>query len=317
MGFIAAGAGAVLGIGAAVGGYLMAPKTAPKFDYKGALKDLKSYTNKSLGTLSGVQIGAYGGDATYNPVDAVTTGNQAINFNMANMGNYGAMAQQSNDYALNDKLKALDTISPDWQSQRDQAAKNNNALLHGEIPLDVQQSMARNSAYQSFQSGYSGSPSGRQGTLARDLGMTSLGLQQLGSNDAQNWLKTNNAIAMPDQVSASDMMKQIGFDANLTTNTALTNEKALTETQLQNTQNRTQYNQYATGSQLQKAGLAIGIYGDEMNGKNAVRSQKLADQQAQTEMTGAANAALWGGIGSSVGGAMGMLGGMGGLGGGK
>lgn len=307
MGFIAAGIGvAALGVGAAVMGYVTAPKRAPKFNYREAYKGLDEYMESSLGAYSQVNAPAFSGDASYNPVNAVNYGNQAINFNIQNMDAFGDMASASNERALSDRISALDVISPQWQAQRDQADKTNMALQKGEIPLDVQQNMARSSAYQSFQAGYSGSPSGRQGTLARDLGLTSLSLSQMGQLNSQSWLKTNSEIAMPDQVSSADMMENIGFDAKLTTGTAITNAGATTATQVGNLDRRQQANQAASTFGLQKAAAVSDIFGDRLNVKLAMESQKLADKQAQTEMTQKANAALWGGIGSSIGSGAGM-----------
>ena len=53
------------------------------------------------------------------------------------------------------------------------------ALLRGEIPTDVGQQIARTSAAAGFRGGFQGSKLGGNLT-ARDLGLTSLGLQQTG-----------------------------------------------------------------------------------------------------------------------------------------
>lgn len=63
--------------------------------------------------------------------------------------------------------------------QLSQASSNIAALLRGEIPTDVGQQIARTSAAAGFRGGFQGSKLGGNLT-ARDLGLTSLGLQQTG-----------------------------------------------------------------------------------------------------------------------------------------
>jgi len=82
----------------------------------------------------------------------------------------------------------LNRLIPGWSANLAQAQKNNTSLLQGQIPQDVQDKILRNSAYQSFAGGFGGSGMSHALT-ARDLGLTSLDLQQQGNNSAQQWAK--------------------------------------------------------------------------------------------------------------------------------
>lgn len=72
--------------------------------------------------------------------------------------------------------------SPNLQSNLNQFGLNTQSLLEGQIPTDVQQQTEDNAAYQSLIGGYGGSNMAHALT-ARDLGQTSLSLQQQGASN--------------------------------------------------------------------------------------------------------------------------------------
>ncbi|MEI6870656.1 MAG: hypothetical protein WCL08_00100 [Verrucomicrobiota bacterium] len=274
MGFIAAGVGtAAVGVGGALLGYFLTDKSTPKFDQKSAKKDLNSYMSNTLPLWQNLE---------YDPVDVAETGQQALDFNMRNQGNFNQIASGFNESALSDRMKMLQTVSPAFTEQRDLAAKNNTALLKGEIPMDVQQQMARSNAYNTYKSGYSGSPSARSGTLARDLGLTSLGLQQIGSRDSQAWLKTNSDIAMPQQTYGSQVMQQLGMTAGLTTGAALQNAQS------------------ELGADMASATGQERAYSTQLSTKLQLLSQKLADETGQQNANNQATKGLVSGVTSSL-----------------
>lgn len=309
MGFIAAGIGsAAVGVGSSLLGYFLTDKSTPRYNYKAADKALNNYmgaTTDFWGQVANLNVSA--GEATYQNIDPTQTANQAMNWNAENLDNFAFLASSMNQSALDDKNAMLDSQMPGWDTQRDIASKANTALLKGEIPLDVQQQMARTSAYQSFQSGYSGSPSARQGVLARDLGLTSLGLQQMGQSNAQSWMKTIDEVAMPDQVGSEDIMGMLGMNAQLTTSTALTNSAAQTDTQLANIGNTLKADMFNVQTDVQAATALTDIYGTQLSTKLALESQKLADQQKQKDTNNAATSSLVSGIGSSLSGGLGSM----------
>ena len=277
---------AVAGVGvvSSVLGFLGSNKKTPKYDYAGAEKDLGTYTNQANQLYNN-----WDPNIDAERVDATKAGNQAINWNMGQAENFQGLATTFNKGALEDRMDMLDTISPQWERQRDIADKSNMAMMKGEVPLDVQQQMARTSAYKSFNAGYSGSPSGRQGTLARDLGLTSLGLVQQGQSNAQEWLKTTSAIAMPDQVSAANIMEGIGMNATMTAGVMGANANRELEADKATTDNK-----------FKKVQGKQDILDTNLEVRNALRSQKLADSWGQFSQKQAAYSSLTSGIGSSV-----------------
>lgn len=277
---------AVAGVGAvsSIVGFLGSKKKTPKYDYAGATADLGTYTDQASQLYNNWDT-----DINAERVNAADAGNQAINWNMGQTENFQGLASSFNKGAVEDRMDMLKTISPQWENQRDIADKSNMAMMKGEVPLDVQQQMARSSAYNSFNAGYSGSPSGRQGTLARDLGLTSLGLVQQGQSNAQDWLKTTSAIAMPDQVSAANIMEGIGMNANLTSGVMSGNANRELSADTATADNK--FKQVQGKQDILNTNLEV---------RNAIRSQKLTDQWGKLQQKQASYSSLVSGIGSSV-----------------
>ena len=284
MGYAAA-AGAVVGVGASLLGYFLTDKNTPSYDQKSAKSDLNSYMNNVLPLYQNL---------SYNSVDVAKEGQKAVDFNLKNLGNYESSASSMNAAAVQDRMKMLETVSPGFTEQRDLADTDNTALLKGEIPMDVQQQMARSNAFKTYSAGYSGSPTARSGTLARDLGLTSLGLQQLGSTNAQNWLKTENQVAMPTQTYANQIQQETGMTAGLAVNTATANSQG-----------------QLNAAEQAAAGEAT-AYQNKLSTQLNLLSQKLADQQSSLNAKNSATSALVSGIGNSlskgIGGVMGAMG---------
>lgn len=285
---------ALLGsIGGALGGILgglFAGKT-PSYNINQANQDLGNFNSASAGLYNYTPT-----PVSYTNVDPVKAAQSATNFDAANIGTYNNEASSINAADLTSRLASEAIINPQWQSQRDQASANDSALLQGQIPLDVQQQMARSNAYKTYQEGYSGNPSGRSGTLARDLGLTSLGLQQQGSNDAQNWLKTDNAIALPTQVTGMDILNQQGLSSQQVINTDISNSQGQFNAANSNANRDLQSNDFnATGLQ--------NIYSTDLNTNLKLLSQQESDAMNQHNAT----MQMWQGIGSAVGGAAGAF----------
>jgi hypothetical protein len=108
-------------------------------------------------------------------------------------------------------LKQLETVAPGSAQARQQVGTIINSYLRGEVPQDVQEQITRMTAeragagFRLPQGGAMG-PSGfqaSQGQLARNLGLTSLDLQQTGANMASSWQQTANSfIQSPTQMMA-------------------------------------------------------------------------------------------------------------------
>lgn len=124
-------------------------------------------------------------------------------------------AGQITDY----NVGQLEKIFPGARTQREIASRATESLLRGEIPRDVQEQIMRSVAElggAGFQPSAAPtgvpSPSGfqaPQGLLSRQLGMTSLQLQQMGQQSSQSWQRLAGAfIESPLQVGQA----RLGFE---------------------------------------------------------------------------------------------------------
>lgn len=151
-------------------------------------------SNKAVDSAGGADrvFGTKAQVADYTPVDLGTEAGRAARSNLANMP---------------DIQKLLESILPGYGEMIKSGADSTNALLRGEIPQDVQDSIRRSSAFKSLSGGYGGSDMSHALT-ARDLGRTSLDLQQLGANAAQRWAGIAQGSAAPLMVTAAQQGDQ-------------------------------------------------------------------------------------------------------------
>lgn len=97
----------------------------------------------------------------------------------------------------------LNKILPGYSEMIKQGGTNTLSLLRGELPKDVQDKVARTSAFKSFAGGYGGSGMAKALT-ARDFGLTSLDLMERGTNSAQKWAGLTQQSTAPYAVTARD-----------------------------------------------------------------------------------------------------------------
>lgn len=154
-------------------------------------------------------------------VSATGAAREALAFNEANMGRYTAMAQELTRADVATRTSMLDQFVPDWRQKRDAASAINESLMRGEIPKDVADQLKRTAAYTSVVTGGGGAGTQRALT-ARDLGTTSLALQQQGMKGAADWT-TMMANLMPEQTRAADIMATQGLSSEQSLRTAITN----------------------------------------------------------------------------------------------
>ena len=96
----------------------------------------------------------------------------------------------------------LEKIAPGISDIIGLGLKNTASELQGQLPQDVQDEVYRNSAFKSLMGGFGGTPMAKALT-ARDLGLTSLNLTQLGTNSAQQWAQLAEQAYSPFTVSTS------------------------------------------------------------------------------------------------------------------
>lgn len=96
---------------------------------------------------------------------------------------------QRNAFARAQLLESLGIQVPGYQEAQAKRSENALALLRGELPPDVAAQVQRQAAGRALSGGFAGSQAARNLT-ARDLGRTSLALQQAGNQQFSNILGT-------------------------------------------------------------------------------------------------------------------------------
>jgi hypothetical protein len=109
--------------------------------------------------------------APFVPVDLSAETAKAVSANLENFDSITAL---------------LDKYIPGFSDMLQQGTTNALSELQGKLPQDVQDQVQRSSAFAALQGGFGGTAMGHALT-ARDLGLTSLNLTQLGGNAAQLW----------------------------------------------------------------------------------------------------------------------------------
>lgn len=156
----------------------------------------------------------------YWSLDPQSMAQQSINFGLGQ----APAINQANMLQLQSLLQtALPSIGP----MMGQMQANTQSLLAGQVPTDVQQQIQRSAAFTSMMGGTSGAGTGTTGAItARDLGLTSLQLQQQGQTQGTNLISLARNYLMPqpidptsllplsDLLNASEWSKSAQFQAN-------------------------------------------------------------------------------------------------------
>lgn len=94
--------------------------------------------------------------------------------------------------------KMMEMAIPGFAGMRGQIAGNINALLRGEIPTDIGQEVKRQGAGRALMGGFAGTDAASK-LVARDLGLTSLGLTREGLSSAESWIREMEQLYSPSQ----------------------------------------------------------------------------------------------------------------------
>lgn len=207
-------------------GYRQPVREIPTFGASTIEQSLSSYRNllQQLGGAS-TQYDLTARPVTWmdiqaQQVSATGAAREALAFNEENMGRYTSMAQELTRADVASKTSMLDQFVPDWRQKRDTASAINESLLRGEIPKDVADQLKRTAAYTSVMGG--GGAGTQRALTARDLGTTSLQLQQQGMKGAADWTTLMSNL-MPAQTRAADVMATQGLTSEQSLRTALSN----------------------------------------------------------------------------------------------
>jgi hypothetical protein len=160
---------------------------------------------------------------------------ESINFGIAN-------APTINEANMRQLQGLYQQAMPDWREVWGKMGQNTKALLGGQVPADVVDQIQNNAAYQALMTGIGGggAGTGMQGKAltARDLGLTSLKLQQQGFQQGQGMMQFARNFLMPQPVdpmsllplshliSGLEWQKEATFKANEAAYTAKANAAA-------------------------------------------------------------------------------------------
>jgi hypothetical protein len=113
------------------------------------------------------------------------------------LAEFSRAADQLSQSAVKTRMDMLATADPRALELSQIADNNAAAMMSGQIGADVQANLARSSAMQALQGGFGASSEMGRGLTARDLGLTSLDLQQRGVQDyeRQRMLNFNTRVA--------------------------------------------------------------------------------------------------------------------------
>jgi len=183
--------------------------------------------------LGGIFSGISGADtkrqlgnaANLAPINPNSSLNNAITANQNNLGGIETLTGNTNQFNIGQQQQALESQIPGFAAAQQQRVGNASSLLRGEIPQDVSDAVLRSDAAKAVSGGYAGSGVQRNLT-ARDLGRTSLDLQNLGnqqigsivaSTPMASLVGAQNYQLNPSSVYASDVQQNLAKQRALQT----------------------------------------------------------------------------------------------------
>lgn len=193
--------GAALSAGGAMAASAMSnsQKSSALGAYNGSAKKAMKGQKKAIGDYEGAMAGI---NVEAPQVDWLGAAGKALGFNQEHMQEFINMANTQSMAGTQTLLAQQSAADPNFTAKRDQASKNNMAMLAGEIPIDVQGTLNRASAFKGLNTGLGGASGAGRNLRARDFGLTSLDLMQRGDQSTQQWTSLlNNAFVQPAFVS--------------------------------------------------------------------------------------------------------------------
>jgi hypothetical protein len=263
---------------------ITAGATAPSesivnFQTGSAMGAIGNYSRYMAGLTQGREFGFEAQPVTWQDirsreVSAQAAADEALGYNEANLGRYTELARELTRADVSTRTDMLDQFVPDWRQKRDAASAINDSLMRGEIPKDVADQLQRSAAFAAVMGG--GGAGVARSLTARDLGTTSLALQQQGMAGAERWTQMMAGL-MPDQTTAAGVMATQGMTPQMALQTALENASRQLQVDTTNITGRTQ-----TALQSQQLGLS------------AASARTAAEQGWANIAAGAAGTALQG-----------------------
>jgi hypothetical protein len=139
------------------------------------------------------------------PIDFAQEQRQAIQQNIASLEPATELAQKTTAAEQSQLEAQLRRAIPGYDQIVQQASKNIGSALKGELPTDVAAQIQRSTAGRALAGGFGGASGFGRALTARDLGLTSLQLQNQGLAQAQNFIQQQRAYGMTQPFSVSSM----------------------------------------------------------------------------------------------------------------
>ena len=138
------------------------------------------------------------------PIDFAGEQQKAIQQNIAAIEPATELAKRTTEAEQTQLEAQLRRAIPGYDQLVQQASKNIGSALKGELSPEIQAQIQRSTAGRALAGGYGGTAAGRALT-ARDLGLTSMQLQNQGLAQAQNFIQQQRAFGMVQPFSVSSM----------------------------------------------------------------------------------------------------------------
>jgi hypothetical protein len=160
-----------------------------------------------VGSLIGGLLGAGSKPKipAFTPVDAAAEQKKAIEGNLANFDQASQLAAKTTSADQAVLTEQLRKAIPGYDQIISKASQNIQSQLGGEINPDVSAQVQRSSAAKALAGGYGASSGLGRSLTARDLGLTSMGIQQQGFGNALNYIQNQRATATAQPMSVSSM----------------------------------------------------------------------------------------------------------------
>jgi hypothetical protein len=205
----------------------LAPETLSWDPYSRRVTD---ETNQYLSRINQIKIGDYDfstSPVSFNPItalqiDSIAEADKVLKYTQSRVGDYGKLAKEMTAMDMQNREAQLDEFVPGWRDSTNKVKAINDQYLRGEIPRDVANQLTRSAAYITAMGG--GSAQNQAALTARDLGRTSLQMQQLGIAGTQNYMNMMTSL-MPATTSIADVIGTQGLTTGMALDTAKANQQ--------------------------------------------------------------------------------------------
>jgi|GEM_PF-5965561 len=150
---------------------------------------------------------------------------QAVDLNTKLTPKLDRQATALNDSAVAGKQRMLQQVDPGYFGFVDKANNIVDSKMRGDIPIDVQRQLANTGAFRALSGGTGGGSGLARNAVARDLGLTSLQLQDQGFAQGGALRDMIGRVGTPRMTQASDLLQFSGLSAGDALQSSFRNEE--------------------------------------------------------------------------------------------